>query len=251
MHLSGLAGKKTGMRRLSQFIVVLILIAPLPELKAQEAVVEPHEISESGQEYLRALRLRRINTDVTYYSPLAPPPKLDTKQQLEERQDQSTSQGQGLNLNARWTVGLFAGALLLLIAFIFLRFGGGLAVSLKRDAQNPGRERAIKKGQAPVWAEKLGSLDEILRMQDRRHALVLLAQKALATTVAANGVLMQKSWTARDALRHIPDKQSHLEALRSLVLSSERVQFGGRDVTEDEFRNHVAGCRQLLGSGVS
>jgi uncharacterized protein DUF4129 len=251
LHRSGLAGKKTGMRRFSQIFIFLILIAPMPQPKAQEAVREPLEIGESGQEYLRSIRLRGISTDVSYYSPSAPPPKLDTKQQPEERQDQSTSQGQVSNINARWTFGLFAGAMLLLIAFVFLRFGGGLAVSLKRDSQNPGRERAKKRGQAPVWAEKLSSLDEILRIHDRRRALILLAQKALATTVAANGVLMQRSWTARDALRHIPEKQNHLDALRSLVLSSERVQFGGRDVTEDEFRDHVAGCRQLLGSGAS
>jgi hypothetical protein len=34
-------------------------------------------------------------------------------------------------------------------------------------------------------------------------------------------------------------------------LTSERVQFGGRDVTEDEFQDHFANSRQIVGPGVS
>lgn len=245
------------MRRRALLIVLISLFAHVATTSAQETAKEPQvlpvEISETGKDYLRSIRLRNINPDVTYYSPSDPPPELDTTQQPEERRSQTTERTQSTSLEGRWVVGLFAGALLLLVAFMFVRFGGGMAISFKRDAHNPGRDSANRKGHghAPVWAEKLSSLDEILRMQDRRRALVLLAQKALATTVAANGVLMQRSWTARDALAHIPEKQSHLDALRALVLSSERVQFGGRDVTEDEFSAHLAGCRQLLGSGAS
>ncbi len=78
---------------------------------------------------------------------------------------------------------------------------------------------------------------------------MLLTQKVLATLAKTNGVLMQRSWTARDTLGHIPLGQPQQSVLRNLVLNSERVQFGGRDVSEDEFREHVSSCRQLLGTG--
>ena len=92
----------------------------------------------------------------------------------------------------------------------------------------------------------LADLTAILQTSDRQRALVMLAQTALVRTVAANGVLLQPSWTMRDALRHIPAEQTHLEALRSLVATGERVLFGNREVSEVEFQAHVAGIRPLM-----
>ena len=57
---------------------------------------------------------------------------------------------------------------------------------------------------------------------------------------------MQQSWTLRDALRRLPGGQAHLAALRDLVALSERVQFGDRDVSEEEFAAHVAAIDPLL-----
>lgn len=234
------------MRRFLIFIVLLLLPFAVGSPWAQEAVREPIEIGDSGKEYLRAIRLRRIDSDVAYFDPAAPAPDLKTEQQP-ERPPQPGTEVSGTG--ARWTFGIVAGTILAVLVYVFLRFGGNVAVSLRREAQNPVRQRLKSQPDAPAWAERLGTLEEILRIEDRRRALVLLAQKALASTVAANGVLMQRSWTARDALRHIPDQQIQLGALRDLVMASERVQFGGRDVSEEEFRGHVDGCRQLLRPG--
>ncbi|PVB61234.1 DUF4129 domain-containing protein [Labrenzia sp. 011] len=209
---------------------------------------EPVEIGESGQDYLGAIRLRGIDTDVTYFDPSAPPPELDTSLQPERPQAPDADRTSG---ETDWPVLIVSGVILAAILYLFLRFGGRMTVSLKRDAGNPGRTRRQVRTEPPAWAQKPGTLDEILRIEDRRQALVLLAQKVLAATVAANGVLMQRSWTARDALRHIPDGQAQRDALRALVMASERVQFGARDVSEDEFRRHLAGCRQLLGPGAA
>lgn len=235
------------MLRLFILLIFLSLLPPIAQSNAQEPVQEPLEIGDSGSEYLKSIRWRGINPEVSYFDPSAPPPNLDTKQEPER----ISTEREGQELSGRWTTGLIAAALLALVLYLFLRFGGGLAVSLKRDTENPMRGRAKGQAETPVWAERLGTLDEILRMRDRRRALILLAQTALAKTVAANGVLMQRSWTARDALRHIPATQQHLDDLRALVLASERVQFGGRDVTEDEFRRHADGCRTLLGTGAT
>ena len=223
----------------------LSVLTPGAHLGAQEAVPEPYEIEDAGNEYLEAIRWRGIDADVTYFDPSAPPPSLDTNQQP----DRPPQTREGSDLAGRWTTGLIAAAILAAIAFLVLRFGGGIAVSLKPDAENPGVIRPKKQVETPAWAQKLGTLDDILHLKDSKQALILLVQKALATTVAAHGVLMQRSWTAREALRHIPDTQHHLDELRKLVMASERVQFGDREINEDEFREHVARCRMLLEAG--
>ncbi|WP_269585131.1 DUF4129 domain-containing protein [Roseibium sp. Sym1] len=246
------------MRRFSRFFIFLFLIAPLPQPMAQEAVREPVQIGPSGEDYLKTLRFRGIDTDVAYFDPTAPAPELKTDQKPNEpgspdgkSSNNSWSFSSEDSTTARWTTGLITALILLAIAYVFLRFGGNMAVSLKREAGNVGRDRKRGPVEAPAWATKTGSLEDILRMSDRRKALVLLMRKALSASVSANGILMQRSWTARDALRHLPSTQRHLDRLRDLVLASERVQFGGRDVSEDEFRNHVDTCRTLLGSGAS
>nr|WP_237693212.1 DUF4129 domain-containing protein [Octadecabacter algicola] len=63
--------------------------------------------------------------------------------------------------------------------------------------------------------------------------------------MSAEGVLLQDSWTDRDTLSRVPKNLSNRDALQALVHASERVQFGGRDVSEDEFNEHVARLRPL------
>ena len=236
------------MRRFFVSVVFFSLAVSVLQTGAQEPVQEPVEIGEAGTEYLRAIRLRGIDADVAYYDPTAPAPELNTTQQPRQESRDGES-GLIPGLDARWTFGLIAGLVLAAIVYLFLRFGGHIAVSLNREAENAGTRRSGGAESTPVWAEKLGSFNDILRIDDRRRALVLSTQKVLATLATANGVLMQRSWTARDTLGHIPLAQPQQSLLRTLVLNSERVQFGGRDVSEDEFRAHVSSCRQLLGAG--
>ncbi len=242
------------MRRFLVGLVPLMLIASLVPAWAQEAVRAPVEIGASGDAYLKALRFRRIDTDVTYFDPAGPAPDLKTRQQPDAGTGQTSDDG-SLSVRkepsdtARWIVGMVTAAILAAIAYGVYRFGGGMTVSLGREARNVVRDRPGRRTEAPDWAEKTGTLEDILHMKDRRQALVLLMRKVLAATVAVNGILMQRSWTARDALRHLPPGQRCLDQLRDLVLASERVHFGGRDVTEQEFRAHVDQCRPLLGTG--
>ncbi len=213
----------------------------------QEAVRESLEVGDAGKAYLRSIRLRGIEADVAYFDPSAPPPDLDTRQEPAKPKPEENS----LRTRIDWPTGLIAGAILAIIAYVFLRYGGGIAVSLKRDAQNPDRKHGRSPLATPAWAERLGSYQEIVGMKDRRRALVLLTQKVLASVVAANGVLMQRSWTGREALQHIPATWTQRDTLRALIMTSERVQFGGYDVSDHEFREHVFACRQILGPEAS
>ncbi|MDN3721045.1 hypothetical protein QW131_22185 [Roseibium salinum] len=118
---------------------------------AQEAVRAPVEIGEAGREYLRSTRLRGIDPEVAYFDPSAPAPDLDTRQEPERPAAREEPDG---STEEKWLIGLIAGGILAAIAYAFLRFGGGLAVSLKDNAVNPGSRRLKGQPNAPAWAEK-------------------------------------------------------------------------------------------------
>ena len=208
------------------------------------------EIGESGQAYLQAIRLRGIDTDVAYFDPSSPPPPMETGQEPEPPAERADRDIEGTVGSIDVTALVFSAAVLLAIAYVFARFGGRISVSLGRDAENMVRERrGNARGTGPLAAAVPSDLASILSLQDRREALVQLAQSALASAVSANGVLLQRSWTAREALRHLPAEQNHMSALYRLVHASERVHFGGRDVSEEEFQAHIADIKPLLQSG--
>lgn len=230
-------------------LIVLASLFLVPHLTtAQEAIENPMVIGESGEAYLRAIRLRGIDANVAYFDPDRPPPPMETRQEPKPPVESGTGTRTG---NVRIPALLISATVLMAIAYVFVRYGGGFAISFgpaEKEAELRRRGRTQRQvSQASAYPR---SLKAILRMQDRREALVQLAQVALTTAVTSNGVLMQRSWTARDALRHLPDDQSCLGALRKLVLASERVHFGGRDISEDEFQVHVEDIRPIL-SGMS
>ncbi|OYW51216.1 MAG: hypothetical protein B7Z31_14055 [Rhodobacterales bacterium 12-65-15] len=197
-----------------------------------------------------AIRYRGIETDVGYYDPTAAAPKLETNQ---SPPPPPPKPGEGVTLESlstgRIVVIVVAGVLLIGLLILIYRVSGSFTVSLRGDAQNPARARKAAAAGAFGAAATPADLAAILATPDRRRALVLLAQAALARTVTANGVLLQPSWTLRDALRHIPPTQAHLAALRGLVMTGEGVLFGNRDVTEAEFQARLAAVSPLMKAG--
>jgi hypothetical protein len=214
-------------------------------MAAQEAVAQPMEIGPEGQEYLDAIRFSGVEADVAYFDPAGAAPKLDA-QQAPPPPPKDNARPPVASIGN--LVALIATVLLVAMIALALLFGGGIALSGRAEAENV--ERAGRRTRRVTMGADPGQptdLQSILMTGDRRLALVQLAQLALQRTVAANGVLLQDSWTARDALRHIPRTQAHLEALRRLVMAGEWVQFGNRDVSEEEFQNQLQGVRPLLG----
>lgn len=215
-------------------------------LPAQDAVSQPLTIGPSGEAYLKSLGYRGIETDVAYFDPTAALPELETGQEPVVPPDPVTPTTSALPETIRILVIILAAVLLIGIAFLVLQVGGGVTLTLQGDADNPARARRQRAARGFDGGGAPADLQAILATPDRRRALVMLVQAALARTVAANGILLQPSWTLRDALRHIPKTQAHLDALRHLVLAGERVLFGNRDVSEDEFQAHVALMRPLM-----
>ena len=200
---------------------------------------EPLEIGQSGEAYLKAVG-RRIDTEVAYFDPTRPAPKLETDRTppatLSERESVTPSETAAV---------IVAGVVLAAVLFAFFRFGSGISVSLRAQSANP--ERAAQARAAmEIASREPKDLREILNMPDRRKAIVALAQSTLSRVISANSLLAQRSWTARDALRRIPRDQAHLGDVRDLVFAAERVQFGDREISQSEFEAHVERVRPIF-----
>ncbi|WP_168769136.1 DUF4129 domain-containing protein [Yoonia maricola] len=227
------------------FLASSLLCAPYA--LAQDAVLTTPELTEAGEAYLDAVSRQRIDSDVVYFDPTAEAPALTTQEQLAALEEPDRGSP---NLNAprqAWPYGLVAAIILIAIILVFARFGGNMGIMLQPSSDNPhAARRGPRHARTSAADIQPRNLSEITGMADRRTALVALAQNALRKAVTANGLLLRQSWTDREALRRLPADQRHLTALRELIRASERVQFGGRDVTEPEFAHHVTQITPLF-----
>ena len=225
---------------------VLVILSLTGLASAQERVEEGLEVTPSGAAYVNALRFRGVDTDVAYYDPTRPAPELDTRQTPDPQEiEVNLSRDQGSFL-----ANTIAVAVLLGVAFLFLRFGGRFSVSLRGDDDATRTHGGAGAAGHPMMSVPT-DIDAIARIEDRRLALVTLAQSALMRAVTQQGLFLQKSWTARDALRRLPRDMLHRDALRDLVAAGERVLFGARDVPEADFQDHLSRIRPLFGETTS
>lgn len=213
---------------------------------AQQRVEEGLEVTASGEAYLKALRLRGVDADVAYYEPTRPPPTFETNATPERERDP-------VDIGRRqvsFTANVIAIAVLLAVIFAFMRYGGQFSVSLRGD-EDATRGAGAARGQTGDSAALPSDLDAIAQITDRRLALVTLAQSALMRAITQQGLFLQKSWTARDALRRLPREMAHRDTLNDLVAAGERVLFGGRDVPEDDFQSYLTRIRPLFTQAAS
>ena len=228
-----------------RFLVVLVLsflvCATLPA-RAQETAISPPEITDSGQEYLKAVRYRGIDTGVVYFDPTKPAPPLETR--FTPRPDaQGSSQ---ITVDQQWAIAIIAG-LVLICVLAFAYFGAGrTSVSFRSAGENARRKAGQPDPDQTDNGDLLPDLDAILKQADRDQAVVSLARLALARCLSSNEVLFKRSWTHREALRSLPQTLWYIPDLRALVLESERVNFGHRSISETEFKQLLDRIRPVL-----
>lgn len=228
-----------GVKRCLMAIVLSALtLLSATSLMAQDAALTMPELTSSGEAYLQAMPRLRIDTDVVYYDPAADAPRLTTQERLDTVEAIDVDLRRWPDLT--WPALVISGLILAVIIFVFIRFGGKFGMLLQPISDNPHAARRARKLHGTGAADfQPRSLKEIIGMKDRRTALILLAKSALRKAMTANDLLIRQSWTDREALRRLPADQRHLTALVALIRASERVQFGGRDVSEPEFVHHV------------
>lgn len=231
----------------------ILIGLPFPAA-AQHIALDAYETRPSGEAYAQSIRFRSIDTDVVYLDPTQPPPALETQEAPPELETPPQPEN-GETSRSRFTIDEDIITLVLIvivslaimgIGYLIIIYGGRLPVSFARrpdDAEGGNGNGHLVPDD--MDASLPSSLQAILAMSDRRQALVALCRGLLARGVAAQGILFQRSWTDRDALGRIPQNLDHRDALRALVFASEKVQFGGRDVSEEQFQDHVNTLKPL------
>lgn len=235
------------MARRLLLILTAILSFGTPSV-AQHSELDGLEIRPSGEAYIRATRFRGLDRAVAYYDPSQPPPPFETRAPATDDDSTALEVQPGPARNIALVI---AAGVLMLIAYLVVTNAGGLSVALRKPGDAAGGRGGTKGAAGPQDKARLVGLEAILAMKDRRDALVALCRSLLARVVASEGVLLHKSWTDRDTLRRVPRDHPHRAALQDLVFASERVQFGGRDVTDAEFRDHVERLRSLWSQGAN
>lgn len=212
-------------------------------LGQEEAVEEPLEITESGQAYLDKIRYRGVQSEVGYFDPTRPVPPLETRERVRAKPE-NTEEWSLENVNT--ASGLIAFAFLIAIAVLFFRFGGASRLALGSGPKAAERAARGEEGDSLFGDGQSRDLRAILKNSERRTALIELVQLLISKSVTANGLLLQRSWTARDVLRRLPKGLEYMPELRELVMIGERVHFRDQPVSEDDFKSFVTRAKPLL-----
>lgn len=226
--------------RFLPFLILTLLYCGPTLVNAQEKALTEEALSASGQDYLKSIRYRGIDTDMVYYDPTQPAPALDTRHSPQPEQQQQT-----IEADNRWIFGIAAALVLALIVWILYLSVGRTSVSFRSGAGNAKRSEQ-RSADNTGTEEELPDLEAILRHGDHNQAVVGLAQLVLTRCLTANEVLFKRSWTHREALRSLPQSLWYIPDLRALVLESERVNFGHRSISDTDFNALLARIRPIL-----
>ena len=215
-----------------------------------EARRENLELTESGAAYLREMRGTGVEAEVGYFDPTRPPPELKLTVEVEppapEEETEPTATGDGQAISLIVTI-----LILVAIGFLIARFGGATALSV-RSAPGEGARAAGDAdagGLTNLDGADVGGVADIAAIKDRRLALIALLRQVFRRAASDNGMRLERSWTAREALRRIPPSWRHLDMLTALTRDAELAHFGGREVEEAAFQAHLQAARPLLRAG--
>lgn len=217
---------------------------------AQHRELAAERIEPSGQAYAKSIRFRGIDAQIGYFDPTRPPPPLEPDQAVKLADE--NNEEREIRLTGGSEIGVAISVIILFgIVLVAALFGGRLSVSFARQPGGEINTTERLTGKAGTEPSMPIGLQAIVNMPDRKLALIALCKTLLSRVVAADGVLVQGSWTDRDTLRRIPDDHEQRDVLTALVYDSERAQFGGRDVTEAEFQTYLGHLKPLLSAETS
>ena len=221
-------------------IVSAFFLCAFAPAQAQETTLSRPDLSASGQDYLKAVRYRGIDTDVVYFDPTQPAPPLDTN--ATPQPDRSVE----LSVDNRWIVGGLSAVILIFLTLFIYNTAGNTSVSFRKSVGNARRKGGRDDPELSDTGQYIPDLDALLKLKDRDLAVTGLAQLALSHCLSKNEVLFKRSWTHREALRSMPQTLWYIPDLRALVLASERVNFGHHSITEGDFEALLNKIRPVL-----
>ena len=166
----------------SYFFCILLVFGQAQTAIAQHVELNAQELRSSGDAYAKEIRFRRITSEVVFFDPSQPPPPIETRQSVgrDALVEVDTS-----GVEATWSWGgvfslLIAVLVLFGIVYLFIVFGGRLPVSFARNPEEGEKQGNKTLNGRPAKAHVPLNIDAILRMADRRLALVALCKSLLA-----------------------------------------------------------------------
>lgn len=229
---------------LRPIVFAFLLLWPLVATGAEPIALDI-EITTGGEAYRDAAS--GVDTTVTYYDPAAPAPEMVLSQPFDLEADEETDSDLSIQGGPRVVISIIIIAILIGLALAIARLSGVSSASFNR-APDRGMRTRHSGNDAQVDEVLPTTLSAIADIADRRLALLLMTSQTMQVAAAQCGFRIGRSWTLRDVIRRVPRDWHHHGALATLARAAEAVHFGGRDVAEDEFQNHFAAARTIIGS---
>lgn len=144
-----------------------------------------------------------------------------------------------------WFLAILLVVGLIVLAVVFIRAGGAGRFGGQAAPRGAAITEPDTVATSPVERPLL-SLDAILAMDDIAAALGELQRLTLTAAAAVTGIILRKSETAREVLRHLPADWGHRGIVLDLVSEAELVRYAGREVQPERLAELVEAVRPLL-----
>ena len=192
----------------------------------------------------------------TDYDQVATPPQVQTDiQYIDETDDRFLEREpiaipeirpvRGINLDGL-NVAIIVGTVALLL-FLLLKYGGAGAL-LRADPSSGTKPKKRAKGWGLTAAETPAGdiLAQIMAMEDRREAMILLLRHCLLQAADETDTYFQRADTEREAMARLPKSWPHLNKLGHIAVQTELVHYGGRNITDDDYTTALDSGRTIL-----
>lgn len=240
-------------RQTSPFLMCLFALLAAPAvLCAQDASPTTYlDLPPSAQAdaYRAAVRRSRVETDIRYIDETSEDLLADVARPSEPR----PTSDDGIYLpSGGGGPGVFIVIALFVIALIlFLKFGAGgtLLRGEPKDAKDKEKTPAEEWGLRPEDIPEGDLLARIRTMPDRREALILLLRYCLLRAAEVTNTNFRRADTEREALGRLPDAWPLFGTLRRLLMQTELVHYGGREIDDAAYDIALKDGAEILRQG--
>ncbi len=197
-----------------------------------------------SSDYLELTRRKAIKSNIDYVTELegnlmsgrASAREIDVKREF----DPITFNGFGALLAFLVIVGLL---------LMWLKFGGSgtlLARDPRADRVVESAPQAWKIRSEDMNLDPRSLLARIAGMKDRTEAMVYLLRHSLLAAARATEIRFARSDTERSAMARLPKSWRHHGVLRGLLQETELAHYGGRPVSEEDFKRAMQAGETIL-----
>lgn len=201
--------------------------------------------SDQADTYRDAVARDRLQVDLKYVDETSENLLQDVARPTEPRRERD---GQIYLPTGGSGPGVFIVVALFVIALIlFLKFGAG-GTLLRPEPKEPKAKSKTSEnwGLKPEDIPEGDLLSRIKAMTDRREALILLLRYCLLRASEATDTQFRRADTEREALGRLPQQWPLFAKLRRLLMQTELVHYGGRDIDDEAYETALKDGAEIL-----